>query len=56
LFKDQDLQACPGQVTGTGQAIVPRANDDGVVMMRHVQMSRGIFQLLRVRRMPRCAH
>ena len=40
----------------TGQAIVPRADDDGLVMMRHVQMSRRIFQLLRVRRMPSCAH
>jgi hypothetical protein len=45
LFKNQDLQACPGQVTGTGQAIVSRADDDGVVMMRHSQLCRRIFSV-----------
>jgi hypothetical protein len=34
---------------------VPRADDDGVVMRRHSQLNRRIFQLLRVRRMPSCA-
>jgi hypothetical protein len=56
LFKHQDFQPCSSQITGTGQAIVPGANDDRVVMMRHSQLSRKIFQLLRVRRMPSCAH
>src|SRR5262245_11537267 len=45
LLKDQDLKAHSGQVAGTGQAIVPRADDDRVVMMRHSQPSRRIFSV-----------
>ena len=40
LFEDQDLQTSPGQVAGTAQTIMARADDDGVIMMRHVQLSR----------------
>ena len=32
LFKNQDLEAGPSQITGTGQAIVPRADNDGIIM------------------------
>src|SRR5262249_15749433 len=35
LFKHQNFQSCSGQVAGTGQAIVPRTDDDRVVMIRH---------------------
>jgi hypothetical protein len=45
LFNNQDLEPCPGQVAGTGQAVVPRADDDGVVMMRHVRDELGNFSV-----------
>src|SRR5262245_19534479 len=43
LFEDQNLQARSGQVAGTRQAIVPRANDDGVIRMRHGQFAGEFF-------------
>ena len=35
LFEDENFYAGPGQITRTRQAIVPRANDDCVIMMGH---------------------
>jgi hypothetical protein len=56
LFKNQDIEAAPSQITGTGQAIVPRADNDGVIMMRHTRLKSENFRLPGVRRMSSCAH
>ena len=37
LLKDENLQPSPGQITGAGQAVVSRADDNGIVRMRHGQ-------------------
>src|SRR5207245_2898497 len=37
LLKDENLQPRPGEITGAREAIVPCADDNGVLRIRHAQ-------------------